>query len=547
MRTHLDNRVVLVLVALAPPSALLFLVWPAWSAWFAVDDTAVILCAQYGTLDLLIDRPTANFCNPLFFTPLWPILFKLDSQIWALNPEGYRLVNLILAMGTLAMLWVLLRPRVGSQAAWIAVMLLAVSLPLAFGVGWITRRHYITGLWLAMLAIWLLLRFIERPEKPRPDVGYAWLLGSITAYFLAILSKEAYAFLPALLFPLAAIGIRRRVWIILPYGLALGLYLLWRGWMLGGLGGYPTTDLALTELTVRGWEQLTALPGVLFGSAAPLLLVPGLLLLVRAPKEGLFILFAALASLSPYLLYPSAGFDHASKAFAASALVATGCGMAWAKTAAFPRLRLILGLSVGGLVLGSVSASSAAIERVSSMGEQFSARYQAIASSSADPVLVLGDFPYYFSAINRLHALFETGQERDLDAVSSSLALPLFADRPYKRVVLQDGRAFDGAEAQRFLASEVAVQLANRRLASPDIQAVRTERAIRFESRVDAGERVVRCLIRANYANCTEVGARYVMPYPTRIPIVSVVFHRVLADWISPPTVVNPERVNAKH
>jgi hypothetical protein len=546
MSLILDSNAMRRLAVLLPVSALLFLVWPTWSAWFAVDDTAVILCAQYETLDLLIDRPTANFCNPLFFTPLWPILFKLDSSIWGLHPEGYRLVNFILATSALALLWALLRPRLGREAAWIAVMLLAVSMPLAFGVGWITRRHYLMGLMLAMLAVWLFQRFIERPEQAQRGLGYAWLYGSVVAYFLAILSKEAYAFVPAVVFLLANHGLRRRLWLVLPYALALGLYLLWRGWMLGGLGGYPMTDLSLTSLLARGWDQLSSLPEALFGPAAPLLLVPVVVLMFTHPRQGLFILIAILISLSPYLLYPGTDFNYANKAFSASAIVAAGCGMAWLNSATFARLRALLGLSLVGLVLGAGSTSVSAVQRAAVMGEQFHARYQAIYSSPVSPVLVLGDFPYYFTSMNRLHSLLETGQERDLDAVSSSLALPLFADRPYERVVLQNGRFFDGDEARRFLSEELAAQQARQQLPPPDVKAVRTDRALLFESIIGGDEHLMRCLIRVNYANCAEVKPRYLTPYPTREPIISIDFHRMSRDQSSIPIRIFPDALQVE-
>lgn len=521
--------------------ALTILVWPAWHGWFSVDDSAVLLCAQFPLSDLLFDRPTGNFCNPLFFTPGWPILFKPDSGLWGLAPEGYRLGNLTIAAVASGMLYWLVRPHTSRGGALLAALLLAIALPMVFGVGWITRRHYVAGFLLALFALWAFLRSDAGRGKP-------WLLLSVTAYFMAVLSKEAYAVIPALVFLLAwREPWRRRVLVTLPFAVALAVYLAWRWLMLGGMGGYPGAAQPPGELLRHGWAQFEAVPQALYGQATWALLVPAIVLWFRRTRIAILLSLTLLISLAPFLLYPGTGFGHAGKLFGAVAVVAVAFAFAWHEARGRKTMQILVLLAAGVVALGAVGRSMDATVRVAVMGAEFQSRHDAAFAPGPEAVLVIGELPYYFTAMNSLHHQLQTGHGRDLVALSHELALPEFADREFDRIVLPAGDWLDGNKARQYMERRLAALAEARTLEPPAIKAQAGTRSIRFDIKPEAGERIMRCLIRADYANCAEVGPTYVLPFPARQPILRLSFYRISQSdtqiRTSPPTKIDPARL----
>lgn len=522
-------------VALIAAVVLASLVGPAWRSWFSVDDSAVLLCAQYGIIELLFDQATSNFCNPLFFTPVWPLLFKVDGGLIGLVPEGYRLANLAIAVAASALFFVILRQYVGFRAALVGALLLAVALPMVYGVGWITRRHYLMGFLLALVAIRALQVYGEGHRN-------RWLLLGVLAYFLAVLSKEAYAFIPAVV-PLIAWRepLVRRFLLILPFAAALGVYFLWRSAMLGGLGGYPTVSLNLEDLLAHGWEQLMLVPSGLFGPLAWAFLVPLVILLFANVRAAVVLLLIGLASLTPLMLFPGSGFEHVNKLFGVIAVVGAFFAFSLQASLGRPWLTAVVLVAAAALAAGSVERSLDASARVHASGQEFAARYDAAYAPGAQSVLVIGSLPYYFTSMNALHRMSGTGEHRHLVAISDEIALPDFIDIRFDRVVLPDGTSLDGQAARVFLEERLIALENSRRLARPTVVASRRERSLEFISSVEPGEQIIRCLVRADFANCAPVGPRYVFPYPAREPILWLDFYRQSDGLVSPPLRVIPE------
>ncbi len=417
----------------------------------------------------------------------------------------------------------------------VGALLVAVALPMVFGVGWITRRHYLMGFLLALVVIRALQMYGEEHRN-------RWLMLGVVAYFLAVLSKEAYAFIPAVI-PLIVWRepLIRRFILILPFAVALGIYFAWRAVMLGGLGGYPTVSLNPEDLLAHGWEQLMLAPSALFGYMAWVLLIPLATLLVANFRVAVVLLFIGLASLAPLMLFPGSGFEHANKLFGVAAIV--GAFFAFSLQAALgrPWLTGMVLVAAGVLATGSVERSLDASARVQASGQEFAGRYDAAYAPGADSVLVIGSLPYYFTSMNALHRMLQSGQHRHLVAISDELALPDFVELGFDRVVLPDGASLEGAVAQKFLSERLSALEEVRQLSRPSVVASRRERSIEFLSTVEPGEQIIRCLVRADFANCAPVGSRYVFPYPAREFILWLDFYRQTDGLVSPPSRVVPE------
>ncbi|MFT3869348.1 MAG: tetratricopeptide repeat protein [Nibricoccus sp.] len=129
------------------------------------------------------------------YYPLLHSAFWLESQFWADNPLGYRLVNLLLH-ATSACLFAAVLRRLSVPGAWFAAFLFALHPVCVESVAWISEQKNALSLVFYLGAALIYLRF-EETRRPRTYV-------IATALFVAaLLTKTVTATLPAALLVVA--------------------------------------------------------------------------------------------------------------------------------------------------------------------------------------------------------------------------------------------------------------------------------------------------------------------------------------------------------
>jgi hypothetical protein len=235
--------------------------------WWTFDD---LFHAHF----LLTHRPVAYCFSPevwgrlpfQMFTPLQFLSYHADLALFGLVPAAlYAHQLLALALAAVA-LYLAFRLWLSRPLAWAAALLFLLGIPCASWAIQLMLRHYVEGLALAALAVWV---FVEALRRGRPSL----LALSATLYFLAMLEKEVYVPLLALLalLPEGAWRARRRSLGL--HALALVLYLGWRWAMLGTLfGGYGLANRP-SELPGLVGGLPTRLAGAVIGDVGPASLV----------------------------------------------------------------------------------------------------------------------------------------------------------------------------------------------------------------------------------------------------------------------------------
>lgn len=266
---------------------LIFFSRPYLSSWFIIDDMSLIhAAATKSSIGMLFDRETYLTFHQLFYTPLFPLLFKPDWFLFKLNPAGYHALNLTAVFLTSLMAYRVLRLYLPSLNAWAGTCLFSFSYPNITNIAWITRKHYIWGTFLILLSFYL----FKKSEKTKNRLFFA---GSLSAFFMALLLKEAFVTLPAAIFLLSSGGLKPRILKTMPYCLVLGVYVLLRYYFLGGLGGYiyiQTMAFDAFTFLLNGLEGLEYALSVIWGSSRLFLAAVFVLLILTIRKSWIFVL-----------------------------------------------------------------------------------------------------------------------------------------------------------------------------------------------------------------------------------------------------------------
>jgi hypothetical protein len=177
-----------------------------------------------------------------FSRPLLKLLFLVEHRFWGHTPLAYRLLGLLIHVGCgLAAAGVVLAATRRREPAWLAGLVLTMHPAAVPAVRWISARGDLTATFFSLLALGALFRLLSVERRP-PGVWRA-LLPSFFV-FLALTGKEL-GMANFLTLPL--------VWLLWPGGkrdwrtggilfasltTLLALYIGWRFFLFGGIGGY---------------------------------------------------------------------------------------------------------------------------------------------------------------------------------------------------------------------------------------------------------------------------------------------------------------------
>ena len=209
--------------------------------WWMFDDPIQLnMIVAYRARDFLFSSGFWRDRNIPVFTPLLLLSLAADKAMFGLHAEGFYLHQLIAVLGVGPMLYALLRLWFARSTAFLVALIAILGTPMIQITQLLMCRHYVEGLLLAMAAA---IAYVVAARRDHAGLG---VLAAVLA-LAAMLGKEIFVPLPLVL---ALLPEPRRRRPLVPQGMALAIYALWRMLMLGPhlLQGYGWT--------VRGAEWL---------------------------------------------------------------------------------------------------------------------------------------------------------------------------------------------------------------------------------------------------------------------------------------------------
>jgi len=247
----------------------LVLNWSALSGNWRWDDSAILLhLHQFSSLADFISPATWQSLSRTNLMPWLPLSFEVDLVLFGLNPVLFYVHHLVSLAACAAVLYLLLARLTGGGAALFGASLFLAGAPVLVVAQQLMTRHYIEGLLFCLLSLFF---YTLHAEKRCP--GY--LAVSVLCYGLAVVAKEIYVPLVILLIFLPAGNNRERAITAMPFVAVAALYTVWRGYMLGDLlGGYTEQGVFMDPAFMpEVLSTFTTFPGLLFGSAWPVVIV----------------------------------------------------------------------------------------------------------------------------------------------------------------------------------------------------------------------------------------------------------------------------------
>ncbi len=186
----------------------------------------------------------------LYYRPIASLSYSLDYYIWGLNPFGYHLTDLILHITVSVLVLIAMLFLTGGRKAisWLSAVIFTTHPILVESVPAIARRQVIIASLFLLLSLIFFLNYISAPTRKRN-----WsLLFSILVYALALGAQEVAILLPLIvcgyLFAFFSylggdkhksfrVGMFQPMRICLPYFLVTFIYIVWRVYVLRGIGG----------------------------------------------------------------------------------------------------------------------------------------------------------------------------------------------------------------------------------------------------------------------------------------------------------------------
>jgi hypothetical protein len=179
----------------------------------------------------------------------------MDFLLFRLKPFGYHVLNVMALFLVSVILYKVFSFYIEKPYAFLGTVIFSVLPASTFDAAWITTRHYLLGMFFYLVSLWFFRRWED--NKKNLYIGLAILSG-----MLAFLSKELFVSLPAVVIILARGGFKSRVKKAVPFMAALLGYLLWRTYMLEGLGGYPDGLSAAQDLILNFFALFPNISGI---------------------------------------------------------------------------------------------------------------------------------------------------------------------------------------------------------------------------------------------------------------------------------------------
>lgn len=197
------------------------------------DDTQILLFAiKYRPWDYFFSPDVWQAFSANNFTPWGIFSFAIDWTIFGLAPRYFYFHHLVSLCSVAAAAYVVLRQWFSPFPSFSGVLLFVASPPLAEAAHILMVRHYIEGLFFALLSTYFFIKASRKNDR------WFFVLSALF-YLFACSAKEIYVPLIFVLFLLQESSLQNRLRHILPSLVVALVYILWRWYMLGRLsGGY---------------------------------------------------------------------------------------------------------------------------------------------------------------------------------------------------------------------------------------------------------------------------------------------------------------------
>ncbi|MDO9477513.1 MAG: hypothetical protein Q7L07_12450 [Pseudohongiella sp.] len=245
------------------------------SASWRWDDPSILLHAhQFSIMQDVLDPAVWQQFSPANLTPLLILSMEIDLILAGMSPWFFYLHQLSLLAAAAFLLFVLLRLWCEFRFAVAGGVLFLCGLPTMMVAEQLMTRHYAEGLVLALLALYGFVRYLRTGA-----LGILTL--AVLAYVLAVMAKEVYVPLPAMLLCLPESSWQRRVRASAPFFGVLLFYAVWRSWMLPSVtGGYvDSTSYFSAAFLQQVVASYLSFPRLLSGGTWPLFMLLYLLLI----------------------------------------------------------------------------------------------------------------------------------------------------------------------------------------------------------------------------------------------------------------------------
>jgi hypothetical protein len=326
---------------------------------------------------------------------------RLDAALFGLEPAAWYARHLLVIGLTSALFYFLMRGFAGRVASAAAALLLLSGPPFAEVSRQLWARHYVEGLFCALLSLLLFRSAVGRG-------GWPAAFGAGAAGLVAMLGKEVFAAVPLVVLVLPWGALRRRFQAAVPLLVALAVYLAWRNAMVGYWGGIGSGGRSLFEPVRRGIASLELFPGTLAGvpAAVALALLMLALLLLRPTREqaaGMFLASGLVLAPLSLLNDPPAGRYSIVPLAAVAALIgaAGGAGLAAGGVRRLLAVLLLAGALVPAFVKGRRAFAAAAPASSRSRAE---ALFYSRSSRSRDVLYRPVEAAWFFDGLDWLRA-----------------------------------------------------------------------------------------------------------------------------------------------
>lgn len=273
------NTLTLILSVAGLVAAFFLLNYKTLSWPFGIVD-APILIAQailFSPIEYFTEPHAYDFLSFNNYTPLVTLSWDIDYTLFDLNESAYRAHQMISLLVLMILIYAVLFQATGSIAITTLFSFVIMNLPSTYSVlDVMVNRHYIEGMIFALLSYLAFKRYIHSQHL-------MWLIASVLCYGIATTAKEVYLPLPGILFFLGTRSLANRVYTIIPYAIALALYLGARFYIIGGSGGYTgaaETAGILENVNLLGLVALQVLGGLFSHPAVAIAVLPALLILL---------------------------------------------------------------------------------------------------------------------------------------------------------------------------------------------------------------------------------------------------------------------------
>ena len=202
---------------------------PAWNGGFIWDDDEYVTNNKLLTAPDGLRRIWFSLDSPSQYFPLVYTTFRIEHELWGLNPAGYHWVNLLLHVANALLVWRVL-VRLNVPGGWLAAAIFALHPVQVESVAWITERKNVLMGFFFLLTLLAWTAFVdERTKRPWRFYGLALIL-----YVLALSAKTTACTLPAALLLILWLQKKsinwERILQIAPFfllGLGIGLVTVW--------------------------------------------------------------------------------------------------------------------------------------------------------------------------------------------------------------------------------------------------------------------------------------------------------------------------------